>query len=242
MEKDVFDRVARDYERIHNRSLPPGVQSADFIRQRAERVSRWIAAGFSGREFCCLDFGCGNGRMLKALAASRDLKLLAEEGRLRLFGFDPSAESVSEARTLAGADPIRLVSDLDELPADTRFDLVVSCHVFHHIPPAARTQTAGLIRSWMKPASRMVVWEHNPFNPLTRLLVKLCPFDGDARLLTLNATRSVFRQSGFRPVAHAYVNLFPPRWLDFAACAAVENTLGGLPVGAQYWAMFEPHA
>ena len=30
MEKNVFDAVARDYERIHNRSLPPGVHSADF--------------------------------------------------------------------------------------------------------------------------------------------------------------------------------------------------------------------
>ncbi|MCK7513270.1 MAG: hypothetical protein MZV70_60735 [Desulfobacterales bacterium] len=35
MERNVFDRVARDYERIHNRSLPPGVRSADFIGQRA---------------------------------------------------------------------------------------------------------------------------------------------------------------------------------------------------------------
>ena len=93
----------------------------------------------------------------------------------------------------------------------------------------------------MKPGSRLVIWEHNPFNPVTRLLVRMCPFDGDARLLTLNATRTLLRRNGFRPLQHAYVNLFPPRWLRFAAWAAVENKLGGLPLGAQYWAMFERH-
>jgi len=30
MERSIFDHVARDYERIHDRSLPPGVHSADF--------------------------------------------------------------------------------------------------------------------------------------------------------------------------------------------------------------------
>jgi SAM-dependent methyltransferase len=242
MDRNVFDQVARDYERIHNRSLPPGVHSVDFIHQRAACASRWIIERCGAGACCYLDFGCGNGRMLKRLLDSTEVRALAENGRLRLFGFDTSAESIREARSLAGGDPLVLVSDWRELPGEVRFDLVVSCHVFHHIPPAERPRTAGILRARMQPGSRLVIWEHNPFNPATRLLVKMCPFDGDARLLTLNATRTVFRRSGFRPVAHAYVNVFPPRWLRVAAWAAVERKLGGLPVGAQYWAMFAPHA
>jgi hypothetical protein len=42
MSNTVFDRVARDYEKIHNRSLPPGVSSDEFVRQKAEHVVRWI--------------------------------------------------------------------------------------------------------------------------------------------------------------------------------------------------------
>ena len=241
MPESVFDQVARDYERIHDRSLPPGVHSADFIEQRAASVGRWISEGFTGSEFGYLDFGCGNGRMLKSLLASERIRPLAEQGRLKLFGFDTSVESINEARGLAGGDPVGLMSHWNELPASVRFDLVVSCHVFHHIPPAERAATARALRQRMKPGSRLVIWEHNPFNPVTRLLVRMCPFDGDARLLTLNATRTLLRRNGFRPLQHAYVNLFPPRWLRFAAWAAVENKLGGLPLGAQYWAMFERH-
>lgn len=241
MPKDVFDQVARDYERIHERSLPPGVHSADFIDQRAASVGRWISEEFTGSEFRYLDFGCGNGRMLKSLLASNALRPLVENGRLNLFGFDTSVESINEARNLAGGDPVCLVSDWNELPGDARFDLVVSCHVFHHIPPAERAATAQILRNRMKPASRLVIWEHNPFNPVTRLLVRMCPFDGDARLLTLNSTKALFGQNAFRFVQRAYVNLFPPGWLRLEGLSAIEKRLQGVPVGAQYWAMFERH-
>jgi SAM-dependent methyltransferase len=239
MAKNVFDQVARDYEKIHNQSLPPGVHSADFIRQRAACVIRWISEGYSGKEFCYLDFGCGNGRMLKFLLESDALKPLREQGRLRLFGYDTSMESINEARSLLGDERVCLVSDLNHLLRDVRFDFVISCHVFHHIPPAERAETVASLANRMKPSSRLVIWEHNPFNPITRMLVKMCPFDGDARLLTLNTTKTLFGNSSFRYREHAYVNLFPPRWLRLDAVSAIEVKLSRLPIGAQYWGMFE---
>ena len=239
MGRNVFDQVARDYERIHDRSLPPGVHSADFICQRAANVSRWIFHGYAGKEFCYLDFGCGNGRMLKSLLASSSLRPLVENGRLRLFGFDTSVESINEAKSLAGDVPVCLVSDWKDLPGDVRFDLVISCHVFHHIPPAERAATAKTLRNWMKPASRLVIWEHNPFNPFTRLLIKLCPFDEDARLLTLKMTRTLFETNSFLGLQHEYVNVFPPQWTRCEVLGALEQKLVHLPIGAQYWVMFE---
>ena len=239
MERNVFDRVARDYEKIHNQSLPPGVHSVDFIRQRAANVIRWISDGYAGKEFFYLDFGCGNGRMLKTLLESDAVKPLVEQGRLRLFGFDTSAESINEAKSLMGDDRVCLVSDLNHVPRDVRFDFVISCHVFHHIPPAERAETVASLASWMKPSSRLVIWEHNPFNPITRLLVKTCPFDDDARLLTLNTTKTLFGKNSFRYREHAYVNVFPPRWLRLDAVSAIEVKLSRLPIGAQYWVMFE---
>jgi len=239
MGTNVFDRVARDYERIHNRSLPPGVRSTDFIGQRAATVARWLSAGDSGHEVCYLDFGCGNGRMLKFLLESDAGMALVEQGRLRLFGFDTSVESVNEARGLIGDDRVSLVSDLNHLPADIRFDFVICCHVFHHIPPAERAQTVARLATRMTPWSRLVIWEHNPFNPMGRMLVKMCPFDRDARLLTLNQTKSLFEKNSFRYREHAYVNVFPPRWLRLDAVAAVEAKLSVIPIGAQYWVSFE---
>jgi SAM-dependent methyltransferase len=239
MERNVFDQVARDYEKIHNRSLPPGVHSADFISQRAANVIRWISDGYADKEFFYLDFGCGNGRMLKTLLESDAVKQLVEQGRLRLFGFDTSAESINEAKSLMGDDRVRLVSDLQHLPGDVRFDFVISCHVFHHIPPVERAETVAGLASRMKPSSRLVIWEHNPFNPITRLLVKACPFDDDARLLTLHTTKTLFGKNSFRYLEHAYVNVFPPRWLRLDAVSAIEVKLSRLPIGAQYWVMFE---
>ena len=239
MNRTVFDRVARDYEKIHNRSLPPGVRSADFIRQRVANVIRWLSDGYVGKEVFYLDFGCGNGRMLKSLLDSDAVKPLVEQGRLRLFGFDTSVESINEAKSLMDDDRVCLVSDLNHLPRDVRFDFVISCHVFHHIPPAERAETVESLANWMKPSSRLVIWEHNPFNPITRLLVKMCPFDGDARLLTLNTTKTLFGKNSFRCLEHAYVNVFPPRWLRLNAVSATEVKLSRLPIGAQYWVMFE---
>jgi hypothetical protein len=91
----------------------------------------------------------------------------------------------------------------------------------------------------MSPLSRLVIWEHNPFNPMGRMLVKMCPFDRDARLLTLNQTKSLFGKNSFRYREHAYVNVFPPRWLRLDAASAIEAKLSMLPVGAQYWVRFE---
>jgi SAM-dependent methyltransferase len=238
MDRNVFDRVARDYEKIHNRSLPPGVHSADFITQRVASVTRWLSDGCADRECCYLDFGCGNGRMLKSLLVSDAVKPLVEQGRLRLFGLDTSAESINEARSHIGDARVGLVSDLNQLPGEVRFDFVISCHVFHHIPPAGRAATAAGLANRMKPASRLVIWEHNPFNPMTRMLVKMCPFDDDARLLTLNTTKALFGETSLRYREHAYVNVFPPRWLRLDAVAAMELKLSRVPIGAQYWVMF----
>jgi SAM-dependent methyltransferase len=238
MNANVFDQVARDYETIHNRSLPPGVQSADFIAQRVAHVTQWILTRNKGEAFAYLDFGCGNGRMLKGLLESGGLKDLIGSDRLRLYGFDTSEESLREARGLLNDRQVTLIADWGLLPETLRFDLVVSCHVFHHIPPDRWPETVTTLHHRMKPNARIVIWEHNPFNPATRVLVKMCPFDGDARLLTLGAMRRIFGGPAFRVDQYAYVNVLPPRWLRSRHWRNLEAGLSRLPIGAQYWAMF----
>jgi SAM-dependent methyltransferase len=239
MGKNVFDQVAGEYEEIHERSLPPGVHSHEFIQQRAANVIRWIGDGYVGQEFCYLDFGCGNGRLFKLLIESASLRALVEQGRLRLFGFDTSAESLKEAKRITGDERVCFASDLDDIPQDLRFDLVIGFNVFHHIAPGARNAVVQTLRRRMKPKARLAIWEHNPFNPITRMLVKICPFDEDARLLTFGVAKSLFEGNSYRHVHHAYVNVFPPGWQQLKLFSAVEKKLDQLPVGAQYWVMFE---
>jgi len=239
MERNVFDQVASDYEKIHDRSLPPGVHSHEFVTQRAANIIQWIDDGYLGQEFCYLDFGCGNGRLFKPLIESGSLRPLVERGRLRLFGFDTSAESLKEAKRIAGGERVCFANDWDELPRGVRFDLVIGCCVFHHIAPAERSAVAKTLRRWMKPKARLVIWEHNPFNPITRMLVRICPFDKGARLLTYGATKRLFETNSYRHMQHKYVNIFPPRWQQLKLLSAVERMAARFPVGAQYWVMFE---
>jgi SAM-dependent methyltransferase len=241
MSNTVFDRVARDYEKIHNRSLPPGVSSDEFVRQKAEHVIRWIRDSAGDGEFCYLDFGCGNGRLFRFLLDSSPLEPMLAAGRLRLFGVEPSVESMHEAERIAGDDRVCIANRVEELPADLRFDLIISCNVFHHIPPPERAAAVGALRERMKPKANLVIWEHNPFNPLARLLVKFCPFDEDARLLCLAAARRLFEENRYRYVRHAYLNLFPPDWQHLKSLARIESKLAGLPIGAQYWLMVFNH-
>lgn len=241
MRNTVFDRVARDYERIHNRSLPPGVSSDEFVRQKAECVASWIRERAGSGEFRYLDFGCGNGRLFRYLLDSGSLRTMIEKGRLRLFGVEPSVESLREAERIAGDERVRLVPRLQDLRSGERFDFIISCNVFHHIPPPDRAQTARALRARMSPGARLVIWEHNPFNPLARLLVKVCPFDKEARLLSLTTARRLFERSACRCMRHAYLNLFPPAWQRVKLLRAMDGALAALPIGAQYWAMFTCH-
>lgn len=239
MSRSAFDRVARDYEEIHNRSLPPGVHSDEFVAQKAERVIQWIGNQYRNREFCYLDFGCGNGRLFRFLVEAEALRPLFAEGRLRLFGFDTSMESLAEARRITNDDSVLLAGDLNHFPMSIRFDLVISCNVFHHIAPADRGAAAQTLQRRMKRGARLVIWEHNPFNPFTRLLVRMCPFDGDARLLKLRAAVELFSRNSFRYLQHAYVHVVPPNWQRLKPVSRLEAKLARLPLGAQYWVMFE---
>jgi SAM-dependent methyltransferase len=239
MADNLFDRFAHDYEKIHNRSLPPGVRSDEFVAQKAAQVVQWLGNCYDNKELNYLDFGCGNGRLFKCLVEAESLKPLIGQGQLRLFGFDPSVDSLKEAQLIAVDERICFVNDFGTIPTDIHFDLVISCNVFHHIVPAEREETVRTLRALMKPKGKLVIWEHNPFNPLTRLIVKLCPFDQEASLLTLNTTRTFFEKNAFQYVNHAYVNVFPPKLQQWHAVSAVEVKLSRLPIGAQYWVMFE---
>jgi SAM-dependent methyltransferase len=239
MQEKLFDRVAADYVTIHNRSLPPGVHSDEFVAQKAAAIRSWILAGRGSAPFRHLDFGCGNGRLFSQLAACEPLKALIAEGTLQLFGFDTSLKSLEEARRITGGVPVCFESDMRAFPADVRFDLVTCCNVFHHIAPPERAATARTLLDRMHPGARLAIWEHNPLNPLTRVLIRMCPFDEQARLLSLAEARRVFEPHALRFTGFAYVTFFPPRWLRLKVFSRVEQKLSRIPLGAQYWVLFE---
>jgi hypothetical protein len=76
------------------------------------------------------------------------------------------------------------------------------------------------------------VFEHNPWNPATRLIVRRCPVDANAELLGPGQMRAIMRRAGLRPAGSRFYLFFPQR--IYRSLAGVESRLGWFPLGGQY--------
>src|SRR5262249_39120290 len=131
-----------------------------------------------------LDFGCGIGNLTEQLVKTyRDV-----------HGYDPSTESLGLAKPRAPGAIFH--HDLEAVPNAT-FATAIVAGVLHHVAPAERGALLGEVKSKLSPGGRVVVFEHNPWNPLTRRAVANCAFDDDAVLLWPRELKRVLRDSGF---------------------------------------------
>ena len=83
----------------------------------------------------------------------------------------------------------------------------------------------------LKPGGYFAFWENNPWNPITRLAMRLVPFDADAILVWPGAARRLLREGGFEVISTDYVFFFPK---FLAAFRFLEPSLSWLPLGGQY--------
>ena len=80
----------------------------------------------------------------------------------------------------------------------------------------------------------LAVWEHNPYNPVTRYIVATCPFDENAVLITATELAKCERKAGFRHITTRYCGFFPG---PLAALRRLETAISWLPLGAQYYTL-----
>jgi hypothetical protein len=84
----------------------------------------------------------------------------------------------------------------------------------------------------LKPGGVLFIFEHNPYNPLTRRAVNNCPFDADAVLLTRRRSSRLVKRAGLETTEERYILFFP--W-EGSTFRAIETHLRWLPMGAQYF-------
>jgi SAM-dependent methyltransferase len=217
-----FDRFAGQYDALLKASLPPMVVDIDrFAAYKIEEIAHVLRDRSPER---ILDFGCGPGRSLGLLARAFPAAAL--------FGYDPSPECAASAR--ARHREAVITSDWNTLPHDG-FDCVVAANVFHHISPDQRSAMMARCGRALRPNGSLFVFEHNPFNPMTRWVFNRCPFDCDAQMLGRAETLQLGRVAGLKVVAARYT-LFVP----FAGSlwTALQRALGWCPIGAQYYVQF----
>jgi cyclopropane fatty-acyl-phospholipid synthase-like methyltransferase len=213
-----FDTFASDYGKLVSESVRITGESSDyFAAYKADYIVRKIGPRAGAR---LLDYGCGIG-----LLSAHLKKRLAT---VRVDGFDVSKDSLNlvDAALLCQGT---FTTNHGELAA--AYDVIVLANVLHHVKPEKRPGLLKEVSSRLAQGGKIVVFEHNPLNPLTRLAVSKCPFDKGVELLSSRETSNYFRRDGFEGLSRDYVVFFP-RWL--AWLRSLERSLAWCPLGAQY--------
>jgi SAM-dependent methyltransferase len=120
-------------------------------------------------------------------------------------------------------------SDLAGLRRD--YELAVIANVLHHVVPRDRQAVIAEIAGRLVPGGRVVIFEHNPLNPLTQWSVKHCRFDDDAILLHPPEAGRYLAGAGLKKLRRDYVVFFP-KFLSWLRPS--EPMLAWFPAGAQY--------
>lgn len=209
-----FDDYAEEYGRLLEDSIQSSGESHAYFH--AYKVDCIRRLGLDPT-LPLLDFGCGVGSLTEHLASAFG----------NVAGYDPSRKSLELARKRL--PQITFYEDTQQLD-DGRFGAAVLSGVLHHVRPAERRDLLAMVRKKLAPGGKLIVFEHNPWNPLTRRAVQACAFDDDAILLWPWELRRLSRASGYRDVQLEYIVFFP-HWL--ARLRPIEPRLRWLFLGAQ---------
>ncbi len=221
---DDFDAYARDYRRIHSENVRlTGADSHYFAEMRVRMLQPYE----QDTTLRVLDLGCGDGVM--------EQYLLQYFPGWKVEAIDVSAESIAMARKQELPNARFAVYDGLHIPFETgSFDLVLLAGVLHHVSFDLHASLLQDIGRVLKPGGRLIIYEHNPLNPLTRRLVNTCVFDQDAKLLRCSYLLRLLQQNGFAIRQRFYFIFIPPfSWLR--RLVPLEKFLGWLPFGGKYF-------
>lgn len=226
MTQPEFDKFADSYREIHQENIAITGELPEYfalykMRDFASLTQR-LNAPPNGRY---LDFGSGVGASIAPF-----LKVLPQA---QLVCVDVSEQSLAESKRMFGKLVEYAVVSEGRLPLDDScLDGAFACCVFHHIPPDEHVANLAELRRVLKPGAQLMIYEHNPYNPLTVKAVNTCPLDENAILITAREMLRRCEIAGFTQVRVDYRVFFPA---PLKILRPLENILRWLPVGAQYF-------
>jgi SAM-dependent methyltransferase len=217
----VFDGFVEEYEDACARGLDLSGESRDFFALgRVEQTARLCSTLTEVERI--VDFGCGLGHSTP--------HLLTAFPEANIVGVDTSEASVQNAQERYGSARAQFAVDIGLVERDS-VQIVYSNGTFHHISPSDRPREVQTILRCLTPGGLFALWENNPWNPGTRLVMKRIPFDRDAKLLSYLETQRLLRQCGFVVIGASFHFYFPR---PLKALRRFEPYLESLPFGAQY--------
>jgi SAM-dependent methyltransferase len=222
---ESFDTHAKNYSETLRASLAfAGADHLYYAERKISALTRFLVSRGDLRPKRVLDFGCGTGTNLPLL---RDVLPSAE-----LHGTDVSEKSLDIAQKLGIPGCEFRPYEGDALPySEHSFDLVMIANVLHHVPPAQRGALMQSIAVTLTPGGIIAIFEHNPFNPITRRVVRDCPFDEGVILLRPRESAELMRGAGVQVNRIDFLT-FAPAALSFIR--GLDGPLRRVPLGAQY--------
>src|SRR5438132_2233478 len=182
-----FDRHSESYETAVEEAVAFAGQPHDvYLEAKARKLLELARRRLGAEPVAALDVGCGIGLFERHLGGSF----------AALHGVDVSEPMIARARETVPEAEFR-VSDPGRLPyEDARFDLVFTVCVLHHVERCERGRLLAEIARVARPGGLVVVFEHNPWNPLTRKVVRGCEFDQGVELLPRREVMAALRAAG----------------------------------------------
>jgi len=227
MKQSEFDKFAQEYAELHRTNIAASGEGPEYFAEYKIRDLNDLCATAGHRRAPArvLDFGAGIG------ASVAHVNRLLPAAQLTCV--DVSIASLRIAAQRFADDAAFVAFDGSRLPfADGSFDCIFSACVFHHIEPAQHVCLLAELRRVLRSGGLIMIFEHNPLNPLTVQAVRTCPFDENAILIRAGALKERMIEAGFSGASARY-RVFFPRALRLLR--PLEKWMKWLPLGAQYY-------
>ena len=217
-----FDTFSKDYNKVVDDSISKtGYDTESLVSAKLQKIAN-IFPDLIDKKFHLLDFGCGVGNLY--------------EGIFKFFpkaaytGIDPSRNSIIKARSRFKENKAFQEYESREWETFT-YDLIFSAGVFHHIPHKEHSKIIEKLFSLLNKNGRLIIWEHNPLNPITQKIIKDCPIDKDAVLVPSKNIKKLFERVSLSQIKISYTTFFPK---ILSPLNSFDPLLGWLPLGGQY--------
>lgn len=214
-----FDDYTENYNSLLRESTGFFTKREAYFAEYKVGILRSVAPVATKR---ILEYGCGIGRNISYLRAAFPSATIK--------GSDISAASLEIARK---ANPgVEFFIEPTDTASGDLYELIFIAGVFHHIPVNERPAVMKTLYQRLAPGGAIIIFEHNPFNPVTRKIVNDCPYDRDAVLLKPSELKRLLVDAGLSVCRSSYCLFVPP---SFPGLLPLEAKLNWLPLGGQYW-------
>jgi len=225
----VFDRCAKTYKKgLKNTLKVSGFSPNYFHNYKVKELFNYLKNNnFERKPIKILDFGCGVGCSEPYLSHYLP--------KAKIYACDISDESIKCAVSSNKRNNTTFATfEDDSLPFEEKFDVIFVANVFHHIPRKKQQSVINLLKASLNDNGFIIIFEHNPYNPLTDLLALLTDYryDKNTNLLSPLYMKKILKNSGFKNFECNYRIFFPGFLRMFVP---FEKYLRKCPFGAHYF-------